>query len=88
MKARITKAVADYTGEEPATIQIEADPKVSGVYAVRATFEGGDYPVDFLWNRHEADQAEGIAGMSPDAEVLEEVEFESWPPASGSPKFF
>lgn len=80
MKARITKAITEYLGEEPEAIHIKADPQVSGVYAIRASVEGG--PVDFLFNAFEADQAEA------DWLVLEEVEFTAWPPVSGSPRFF
>jgi len=74
IKERITKAVKAYTGKQPEDLQIHRDPKVSGVYAVRLKLKGDE--AGFLFNKNEADEADD------DWKVLEEVEFESWPPKS------
>lgn len=69
MKDRIKKAIRDYSGKEPSTLDIVPDPYVKGVWACRAVVGGQE--VDFIW-------VEAKSGA--DAEELEEVEFRSWPP--------
>lgn len=55
-------------------IEVVEDPQVSGTLAVRLTRDddGEDYIFDLLW----------YGGG------FDEVEFETWPPASGDLKFF
>ena len=88
MKERIKAAVENYTGEKVAELAIHPDPKVEGVYAVRARLVDCDCPLDFLWNVHEAEDEQPIGRMTADSLVLEECEFSQWPPKSGKLKFF
>lgn len=77
LEALFKRAITEYTGEAPASVQVHPDPKVEGSYAARARFKDGD-KVDFL-----------VAAGSPvSADGLEEVTFETWPPRSGNLKFF
>jgi len=82
-RQRITKAVEDYVGRSPAGVQVERDPMVDGVYAVRATFDDDEEPVEFLFNVHDADLLVGD-----DSEALQECTFNTWPPSSGALHFF
>lgn len=66
------RVVEDYTGETVDKVLVSADPRVSGTYAIRATFKG--QTVDFLYA--------GYKGGLADPKELEEVEFNSWPPVS------
>jgi hypothetical protein len=78
---------------DPATIEVIADPQVSGTWAVQFTdlenadTEGGVVQLLFVtgWetSQHPGAPAEQILDAT-----LEEVEFESWPPRSGSLRFF
>ena len=70
MRARIIKAVAEYTGREVVRVQITPDPEVPDVYAVRAHLAEVD-PVDFLFSPWSG---------TPDIDCLEEVMWEVWPP--------
>lgn len=53
------------------SVDVIADPKVIGAYAIKVNRQG--YEFHLLWSAHHRD--------------LEEVEFDSWPPTSGEPRF-
>jgi len=53
-------------------VEVVEDPKVIGTYAIQVTRVGEGRSFHLLWSAH----------------YLEEVEFETWPPESGEPKFF
>jgi hypothetical protein len=73
---------------KPGTIQIVPDPQVTGTYAVQFTdeenadTEGGVVQLLFVTGLEEGTINEVLEA------TLEEVEFESWPPQSGSLRFF
>ena len=78
VKDEVVAAIREYTGRkvDASKVEVFADPKVSGCYAARWT-KGKDDTVDMLFTNGEIT-----------ADGLEEVEFKSWPPTSGAPKFF
>lgn len=80
MADRFAATLSAYVGDHgpvlATDLKVFRDPKVEGCYAVRALIDGDT--VDFLFTR----------GNFDDPDEVEEVEFETWPPVSGSPKFF
>lgn len=53
-------------------IEVCPDPKVDGTFAVRVYRSSDNYTFDLLWNRGAYDG----------------LDFTTWPPTSGEPKFF
>jgi len=84
LKQTFTAGIQNYTGRSVADVEIHADPKVAGAYAIRASMKDGK-TIDFLvcagWD------AQGRSPVVVSA-FLEEAEFTSWPPTSGNVKFF
>ena len=78
MKDTIKKTIEHYTGEKVSSIKIKKDPQVPGAYGIRVEIEGEIF--DYLLT------SQFSKSLKPEdlAEVLEECEFESWPPKSGS----
>lgn len=72
---------------QPGSVEVMPDPKVPGTFAARFTdTERDGENVDLLFIT-----GQGPSDVDDDAVLdatLEEVEFESWPPASGDLKFF
>lgn len=85
------KVVEEYMAVKPVKVEVVADPKVSGVFAIMATFHGetsyygSEWKASFLLNTNDMDTGPDWGRY---ADYLEEVEFTSWPPVSGQPKFF
>ena len=77
------KAIEKYSGKKVKTIKVHSDPQVEGTYAIRTKFEGRKENQDWLICRYESSW--DIAKVE---ENLEECEYETWPPASGRPRFF
>jgi hypothetical protein len=75
-------AIQNYTERKVTDIKVHPDPKVVGTYAIRSTLDGED-TLDFLVVGYKADMGAGRL-----VDLLEECEFETWPPTSGAPKFF
>lgn len=81
-------AIEEYTGKKVTDLKVAEDPKVSYTFAIRASLEGQDYPLDmlivgsYLPKSISSMSAEDLAGF------LEECDFSEWPPKSGSLKFF
>ena len=67
------EAVREYTGNPDLELETYLDPKVPGCVALRDK-EGNGYLI--------------AANVPACADNVEEVEFESWPPKSGEPRFF
>lgn len=69
---------------KPGTIKVIRDPKVDGTFAARFYDLGYDEVTDLLF------VTGGVEGTIEEIldRTLEGVEFESWPPQSGSLKFF
>lgn len=86
--AALVAGIESYTGKKVTDINVILDPKVSRTFAMRVTIEGHSYPLDMLIVG--GNMETGIAEATPEviAENLEECEFETWPPKSGSLKFF
>jgi hypothetical protein len=82
----IAKAIADYTGREVVEVECVPDPKIAGTYAYRATLLA-DGPL-----RAVPEQLQfltvGVSLHKVTYADLEEVEFESWPPESGTKASF
>lgn len=67
------------------SIQVMQDPQVDGTFAVRFADEGG-VNIDLMFvTGWEAENATCAADVLED--TLEEVEYETWPPRSGSLRF-
>jgi len=81
IKEQCKKAVEEYTGVKVKSIQVIADPQVSGCYAMRAIMmeEVCDTKTLYFIKTH----SDPIT-----ADTIEDAEFESWPPKSGELKFF
>lgn len=84
---KLKAGIEEYTGRKAKSIQVFADPKVAGTYAARAEMEKGD-TIDFLVVGR--DLPSGWAKATPEevAELVEESQFEQWPPKVGAPRFF
>ena len=80
----IRQGIELYTGRTVDEVRRHPDPQVAGAMALRATFVGDVDYLDFLIG------ADARALRTPeDVEAeLEECDFGSWPPRSGSPRFF
>lgn len=74
---------------QPDTVEVIEDPKVDGTFAVRFRDERMKYNVNLLFVTSQCRQADDPNNpASVLSAVLEECEFSSWPPKSGSPSFF
>ena len=73
------KAIEDYTGEKVLSIEVVADPQVSGTLAAQAKMKGIGYPFQFIYIGHEGPL---------DWQHIGEADFKTWPPISGKLKFF
>ncbi len=73
-KAQAVAAVRDYTGDPTLALKAHADPKVDGCWALQDA-EGNGYLI------------QGNLGHAPTGDDVEEVEYTSWPPRSGAPRF-
>jgi len=84
LKQTFTAGIQNYTGRIVKDVEVHADPKVTGSYAIRAFMKDGK-TIDFLvcagWDSE---------GRQPNvvADNLEETEFTTFPPPSGNLKFF
>lgn len=85
------KVIRQYCGHPPEEVAVIEDPNVAGVYAIRATFYGETATYGCQWHQYFLLNTNEM-GDGPNngryADYLEEVEFTSWPPVSGQPKFF
>jgi len=78
----IKEAVEYYLGQSCSKVEIFRDPQVEGTYAIKIFFDDGNTEDMLIVGFDNADSIEEIS------EKLEECEFGSWPPTSGSLKFF
>ncbi len=83
--ALLKETVELYTGRKATGIDVHADPRVSGAYAIRMVTDKGA-TIDFLlsahWMNDDPRNAEDLSGH------LEEAEFTTWPPTSGKLRLF
>jgi len=77
------KAIEQYSGHKVKTIKLYPDPQVEGTYAIRTKVEGEEGHLDWLICHYRSDWS-----IDKIEHELEECEYESWPPVSGSLKFF
>lgn len=70
----------------PESVEVMADPQVDGTYAARFADEDGT-TVDLLFVTASY-PADGLTDAQLIEQTLEEVEYETWPPRSGSLRFF
>lgn len=80
LNEELLPAIEYYTGSKVDSLRTKIDPRVRGTVAIRAMIEGN--VVDFLLVGY-------TVKMTPEeiANMLEEVEFSSWPPRSGELRF-
>lgn len=72
---------------DPDSIRVMKDPQVRGTFAVRFNDLDSERVVDLLFITEQ--RSEGLDSVDDVlSETLEEVEYESWPPKSGSLRFF
>lgn len=84
--AIIKAGIEEHTDRSVASLQMHADPKVEGSYAIRASMDDGE-TIDFVLLAHWLLKSQTLTPSLVD-ENLEEVEFTSWPPSSGNMQFF
>lgn len=72
-KAQAIQAVRDYTENPSLQLRTFPDPKVRGAWALQDA-EGNGYLLQ--------------ANDPPDADHVEEVEYDTWPPKPGALRFF
>lgn len=80
--------IETYTGKKVTDIRVTEDPKVSYTFAIRATIEGRDYPLDMLIVGQNLETSIASSSAEVIADNLEECDFKEWPPKSGALKFF
>lgn len=80
----VKRGVELYTGETVEDIKRHWDPRVEGAFALRVVLKGQKTPIFFLVDAH----AKKLATPEDVDSELQDAEFESWPPKSGSHKFF
>jgi hypothetical protein len=78
---RLKEVIEYYTGKKITKLSVVADPQVSDTYAMQCNF--GKRICTFLITRFNS-----RCTAEEGADLLEEVEFESWPPCSGRLQFF
>lgn len=85
--AQAKEAVEHYTEKAYDTVSVHADPRVSGTFAIRAQIMGKPRKKmvqdDFLIVGWRPSMSKELA-----SHLLEECEFETWPPVSGALKWF
>ena len=84
LKDILKAGIEEYTGREVESIKLHADSKVEGAWGIRAGMKDGktiDFIVSAGWGRE---------GTDPEhvANVLEETQFDTWPPVAGPVRFF
>lgn len=98
MKTETAKAIVEnYTERQWDTVQVHPDPKVPGTFAIRAMVCGKSRIVERGKVVQKAEPARQqdflIIGWLPSmstelaARLLEDCDFETWPPVSGKLKF-
>ena len=87
IKGWLTEQTSYTYRPDASTIRVMEDPQVRGTWAVRFTDYEEERTVDLLFvtEQHSPEAQTDIEILE---ETLEEVEFEQWPPKSGSLKFF
>lgn len=83
MRAALKAGIEEYSGATVESMQVVADPQVAGTYAIRTRYKGEKEYCDWLITRFFT-----VKTANEIAEMLEECEYESWPPVSGNLKFF
>lgn len=83
MRAALKAGIEEYAGATVESMQVHADPQVTGTYAIRTRYKGEKEYCDWMITRYNT-----VKTAKEIAEMLEECEYASWPPKSGSLKFF
>jgi len=83
MRAALKAGIEEYSGAIVESMQIHADPQVDGTYAIRTRYKGEKEYFDWMITRYFS-----VLSANEISNKLEECEYESWPPVSGSLKFF
>ena len=86
--ASLKAGIEAYTGKKVTDIKVVEDPKVEYTFAIRSVVEEFDHPIDFIIVGQNLDVPISKATPEVIADNLEECEFKTWPPASGTLKFF
>lgn len=84
----LKNALAVYTGRNVKSIKVCPDPKVDRTYAARAVMADNGQVVDFLVVAGQLEKP--LHRYTPDevADLIEECQFEAWPPPVGKLRFF
>ena len=77
LETNLTAGIKDYTGEKVTSLQVHEDPSVDNTFALRATLGNGT-TLDFLLVGASKNLSQ--CGATQISELLEEVEFTSFPP--------
>ncbi len=89
IKDTFSQGITEYTGRVLTDLLMYEDPIVDDTYALRASFEDG-LVVDFLIRGSSSRVPGGCKRMTSTQVVdnLEECMFDSWPPKTGSVRFW
>lgn len=83
MRVALKAGIEEYAGATVESMQVVADPQVAGTYAIRTRYKGEKEYCDWMIIRYFS-----VLSAKQISKMLEECEYASWPPKSGSLKFF
>ena len=84
-KEKIKEAIELYTGAKVTSIEVVKDPVITDSYAIQTKHDKANKEHVRQWLLVHVDSTMSISNL---CDLLEEVEFTSWPPTSGNLKFF